>query len=87
MANKDEPNTNGSQFFFTFAACPWIDKKNTIFGKIVGESIYNLINIQNIDTDSQDRPIDPPKIISIQIIENPFEDIVLRDNQEVVKRN
>ncbi|MFT4937583.1 MAG: peptidyl-prolyl cis-trans isomerase B (cyclophilin B) [Paraglaciecola sp.] len=34
MANSG-PNSDGSQFFLTFTATPWLDKKHTIFGQIV----------------------------------------------------
>lgn len=33
-ANAGTPHSNGSQFFITLDRCDWLDKKNTIFGKV-----------------------------------------------------
>ena len=44
-ANQNQPNSNGSQFFITLEKTDWLDRQNTIFGKIVGDTIYNLLRI------------------------------------------
>jgi len=70
------PNTNGSQFFVTLDKCEWLNRKHTIFGKIAGESIFNVVKAADgIDVDENDRPIDSfTTIIKTEVLWNPFED-------------
>ena len=86
MANTGSRNTNNSQFFITLSKQDALNGHNTMFGKIVGDSIYTVNGIADVDVDKNDFPTDivPPTIISCQVIDNPFPDIVPRAILKVV---
>ena len=80
MNNKNKPNTNGSQFFITLEKCEEMNKKFTIFGKVTGPTFFNAVNISNLTSDEDGKPImnnqdEIPKIINTEVVINPFKDL------------
>ena len=67
MANAG-PNDNGSQFFFTLSPAPELNNKHTVFGKVAGNTIYNMIKLEDCEIGENERPVYPHKILKAKVI-------------------
>ena len=82
MANEGTTGSNGSQFFFTLGETKELEGRNTLFGRVVGDTIYNLMKMGEAELqagEGSERPVYPTKITGAEILLNPFEDMVPRE--------
>lgn len=81
MANSGRKNDNGSQFFLTLGPTPELEGKNTMFGRVEGDTIYNLMKMGEadlVDGGRVERPLYPTRITGAEVLVNPFEGMVRR---------
>ncbi|EIW64310.1 cyclophilin-like protein [Trametes versicolor FP-101664 SS1] len=81
MANKG-PSTNGSQFYIAFRPAAHLDKKHTVFGKLVGgEDVLDALESLPVKPGTE-RPAKQVKITEVVIYQDPFEEYKQREQRK-----
>ncbi|XP_030290491.1 spliceosome-associated protein CWC27 homolog [Sparus aurata] len=84
MANAG-PHDNGSQFFFTLGRADELNNKHTIFGKVTGDTVYNMLRLAEVECDDDERPLNAHKIRTAEVLHSPFDDIIPRELKKAKK--
>ncbi|MCJ1374593.1 Peptidyl-prolyl isomerase cwc27 [Loxospora ochrophaea] len=82
MANSGRKDDNGSQFFLTLGDTQELIGRNTMFGRVAGDTIYNLMKMGEAELMGgvgNEKPMYPTQITGTEILVNPFEDMKKRE--------
>ena len=84
MANSGQKDDNTSQFFLTLDKTPELQGKNTMFGRVEGDTSYNLMKMGDAELTEEggDRPLYPSRVIGTEVLVNPFDGMIRRTKVE-----
>ncbi|OAD55134.1 Peptidyl-prolyl cis-trans isomerase CWC27 like protein [Eufriesea mexicana] len=77
MANA-EKDDDGSQFFLILNSTPDLQNKHTIFGKVTGQTLYNMLKFEAALVDENHGLLYPSRLLKTIIMNNQFSDIIPR---------
>lgn len=80
MANKGK-NTNSSQFFITYKPAKHLDRKHTLFGKVV-DGLDTLDKMEATPVDEASRPLKEIVIKDVVVFLDPFEEFLKEKDQQ-----
>ena len=80
MANKGK-NTNGSQFFILYRPAKHLDRKHTIFARVVG-GLETLAAMEKAEVGEGDQPVEEIRVLGVDVFVDPFEEF-LKKRREV----
>ncbi|KAG7290271.1 Peptidyl-prolyl cis-trans isomerase-like 2 [Staphylotrichum longicolle] len=81
MANKGK-NTNSSQFFITYRAAKHLDRKHTVFGRVVEGADTTLARMEGVPVEEgTNRPLDEIRIERVVVLIDPFDEF-LKEKKE-----
>nr|POE65314.1 peptidyl-prolyl isomerase cwc27 [Quercus suber] len=78
---REEDGNNGSQFFLTLGETKELQRKHTMFGRIEGDTIYNLMKMGEVELaegEGSERPLYPTRVTTTEVLVNPFENMAAR---------
>ncbi|KAK4196146.1 putative peptidyl-prolyl cis-trans isomerase [Triangularia verruculosa] len=83
MANKGK-NTNSSQFFITYRPAKHLDKKHTIFGRVV-DSEGTMTKMESARVGGDSRPVEEIRIVGVTVLIDPFEEFLKEKKEKEAK--
>lgn len=84
MANKGK-DTNSSQFFITYAPCKHLDRKHTVFGRVV-DGWDTLDKVERVAvSEKEKRPLEDLKMEEVTVLVDPFEDFLKQRDEKAVR--
>ena len=84
MANKGK-DTNTSQFFITYRAVAHLNRKHTIFGRVIEGLDTTLKRLEGVDVDDKDRPTERCEIEDVVVYVDPFEEFLKQRSEQESK--
>ncbi|KAI3652377.1 hypothetical protein MP228_002702 [Amoeboaphelidium protococcarum] len=71
----DKSQSITPEYFITFAPCQHLNNQHVIIGQVVGDSIYNVLKLEQYEINNGGELVYPVLLHKFQVIDNPFKDL------------